>query len=650
MPLLIQSGPQSFGEVEKTKNLKNFYRDRYPDGVDLSPDSEVHRLVLREVLARAQLARSFVERRFDSWKEIDKVLVAYRDLTAEEEEVKRENKDKPVGIVVPITFAVRETLLTYLASRFLIPPIFRYRGVEGRDPITAAKMEILVDVQRSRSKMELALYSMWEDALAYGIGVASPQWKRLYGVGGSLEGPRVLWEGNVLEHLSPYDILPDPNRSTNDIQSSEFFGSIKRTSLYALLSEERVDRKLFNCRYLWHTNRLTLLASRPEQQFTESSGMTPVDVIQLAVVIIPKEWKLGDSEYPEKWVFWVAGDSVIIRAEPLGLFYDEYPIVVCAPLFDNYSMTPISLLERIQGLQTFADWMINAYAINVRKVLGLSLVVDPQAINMEDVRSDSIVKVIRLNKAFWGRGRVADYIHQLQVDNVTAENIPGISFLMDIVQRVTGASDIVQGIVRTSGERRSATEAQAAVAAATSRLQKLARIISIQTHQDIARMFAYNNQQFLSRELRLKILGDWGRRLNLEYGLNIPEGGELVISPDDFVPFDYNLIPYDASVPSEENAEAWVQLVSPLLARPEAAMALGLDMRRVFLHIARVLGAKDVYDFIQQQTAPASVAVRPDEEVVRGAERGDLVPLEESDILGSVAEELLAGRGGVSEL
>jgi len=624
----VRSRQMNFGD----ENFEKLYRPHYPDNLDLSPDGELHRNLLLEIFSRVQEARGKMEERFDSWRSIDRTMRAYKDLSVEESDIQAKDENKPVSIVVPLSFALREAAMTYYVSRFYQPPIFRYRGIEGNDPLTAAKMEVLVDLQRYRSKVELSLYSLWSDQWTYGVGFGAPGWMRQYGIGSAKDPigePRMLWEGNKLTHINPYDALPDPNKGINDIQSSEYFGRVRHTSYYELLSEERTNPRMFNCRYLKYLNHLSVFKSMDDEaqrQPGDTFAGMPVDVIELTIVLIPKDWKLGDSEYPEKWLVWVAGDGLIIRLEPLGLFYDEHPVVGCAALFDDYTMTPQSMSERLSGMQLFADWLINAYILGTRRGLGLNIVVDPYAINMADLRSDEVVKYIRLNKSHWGRGKVSDYIHQLKIDNVTSENIPGVSFIMDMMQRVAGLPDSMQGIMRGGGERRSATEAQNTFDIAVSRMLKSAKIISIQTHQDIARMFAYNNQQYLSNDLRLKITGDLDSKLRMEFGIDDQTlGSDFTISKDELADFDYNLVSYDATSPGDQDRTGWRELVTPMLANPQAGQMLGLDMQRIFLHVARTLGEPNAANFLLR---PPKARTLSDRDIEREEQRGNITPIE----------------------
>ena len=631
MPILVVGNPlKTLKDLTGDKDLKY----KYPDDMKLKPDSDLHKTIATKIYEMTQTSRQYMSQSYPSWRRMDKTLMAFKDLTQKEKDIKKKDPTKPTAIVVPISFALRQTILTYFVSRFLSPPIFRYDGFEGGDTLTAAKLEMLVDLHCFQSKVGLNLLSMWQDSIGYGIGVSIPHWMRKFGKGTAKNpfgGPHLMWEGNALSHVSPYDFLPDPMVDVNHPQDAEFIGYVEHTNMSSLLAREQSEpNKWFNVRYLWNlmggnteNSEALTFEKRPSGA---PGGVTPVDVVHKSVSIIPSLWGLGTGQYPEKWLFSVAANSIVIKAEPLGLFYDEHPIAVCAPVFDNYSMTPISLLERVQGLQTFADWLVNAHILNVRKGLGINIVYDPMAINGIDLRSDNAVKLIRLRPTHWGRGDVSKYIQQLKVDDVTRQNIPDTSAVFDLMQRGVGVSDGPQGIV-TGGERTSATEASNTFGASMSRIQMSAKIISEQAHQDIARHFAYNIQQLMSKPQRLKILGDQTLKLQAEYGSGSPEGNlkSTVADPEDFVDFDFNVISSDASVPGEEDRRGWEQLVSPLLANPQNGTALGLDMKRIFLHLARQLGARNAADFLLN---PPSVRVVPDSQIREGAEAGNLVPIE----------------------
>jgi hypothetical protein len=59
--------------------------------------------------------------------------------------------------------------------------------------------------------------------------------------------------------------------------------------------------------------------------------MTPLDfygVLEFAWELIPADWGLGSGKVPEKWVFTVGNDAVIIGAQPLGYYHNKFPFQV----------------------------------------------------------------------------------------------------------------------------------------------------------------------------------------------------------------------------------------------------------------------------------------------------------------------------------
>ena len=77
----------------------------------------------------------------------------------------------------------------------------------------------------------------------------------------------------------------------------------------------------------------------------ESRNMTnitnPVDNIKMYINLIPKEWGIGDGEYPEKWFFVLSADDVITEMYRADHNHGLYPVAVASPEYDGYSITPI---------------------------------------------------------------------------------------------------------------------------------------------------------------------------------------------------------------------------------------------------------------------------------------------------------------------
>jgi len=403
MPNIVYGDIGKVNQSVLANTDKTFDYD-YPEDLDLRPGSDLHRRIVNEVLRRAHVSHRVMSNRFDSWNEIDRSLTAYIEPDTgglgddhEERDLKKNvrTKNRPVSIVFPYSYAILETVLTYLVLAFLEEPIFRYEGVSPEDVIGAILLEKVVSLHTNKTKVGLALHTMFRDSLAYGIGVGAPGWYtrtgskivaastgfmgslgRFIGMGleKTVKENVVLFEGNKLDNVDPYLWLPDPNVPCDRVQDGEFCGWVNRTSFVKLMNEEAIGPDLFNVRYLKDLiNKKSSLYGEDKSSRSEKTGASireaggrheatdPVDTVNMFIDLIPKDWKLGMSEYPEKWLFSVASDALVIKAKKLGLTHNMFPIVVVAPDSDGYTSTPVSRIEVLHGLQTTLDWLFNCY-------------------------------------------------------------------------------------------------------------------------------------------------------------------------------------------------------------------------------------------------------------------------------------------------
>lgn len=619
----------------------------YPNNLDLRPSSTLHTKIVQEVTNRARVSYNEMKNRHKNWRDIDRNLTAFVELDDAESLIKDADKRKPVRIVVPYSYATLETLLAYFSSAFLSDDtLLRYEGVGPEDILPALMLERVIATHTYRNKIALALHTLFRDGFVYGFGVGAPYWDVIHGkkirrqegtwysdiIRKWMGGPSkdivdaVLFEGNNMSVVDPYCVLPDPTVPIHECQKGEFWGWVDRTNYNAMLSEEKTSQgSMFNVRYLnsLHSMKTSIVetdASGRNDRFgtslrTDNTVNKPADRIYMYVNLIPKDWGLSTSEYPEKWMFCVAGDAVVVEARQLGLIHNMYPIVTNCPDFDGHSVSPISRLEIIQGLQETLDWLFTSHIANVRKAINDMLIVDPSLINMNDLKHPGPGRLVRLRKHAWGRG-VDQAVKQLAVSDVTKQHIGDSSYVIDLIQRVTSATDSLQGLMRTGGERVTAQEYSGVRGGALSRLAKSAMITSMQVMRDLGYMFASHTQQFMSEEVYIRTVGDWEREFIDEYGIELPpaENNRIRIRPNDILA-DYDVITTDGSVMNPDDANTWVNLFS-VLSKNEALMQR-FDMARVFKHIARKMGAKNVDKF--------EVRTAPDASVSKEAQAGNVV-------------------------
>jgi len=586
------------------------------------------------------------------WDELNDKLCAYITPTDKERLIKLKDPRKPVSIVFPYSYAILETLVSYMCTAFFPEPMFRYEGMGPEDVSGALLLEKVINLHVVRNKVALNLHTMFRDANVYGIGAVTPQWmvKRgtktrsedlgsydnvgLFTQSGRTKVTReneVLFEGNELLNIDPYGYLPDPNFPIHEVQRGEYVGWLDRAGYMDLLSEERDgDGELFNVRYLRHVNNKTSnilgdkgFRNRRSNEPSRNRNISdPIDLFHIYVKLIPSDWNIGDSKYPEKWLFTVAGDAVIIRAKPLGLHHDQFPVAITAPDFDGYSPIAYSRLEILQGMQVVIDWLFNSHIANVRKAINDMLIVDPYLLNIEDLRDPEPGAIVRTRRPAWGRG-VENSVKQLAVTDITARNMQDVSLIIQYMQQVSGTDNPIMGNLRKGGpERLTSAEFKGTTQGAISRLERIARVIGLQAMQDIGYQFAYNTQQLMNEDVYVKTVGQWPELIQRTMN---PQENRVLVTPHDIL-VDYDLLVRDGSIPGGNFNESWIDLFKTI---GESELLLPrFDIVRIFKYIATQLGAKNVEDFeMSPQKQQVQAITAPDEQVQQQNANGNLVQL-----------------------
>lgn len=628
------------------------YKYRYPRRRSLKPGTDAHDRLRDFILTRAYASRSTMQGRFASWRQMDQMLTAYIPLSENEKRIIDDDPRKPVSMVVPVGYAVLETLLTYMTGALLSPPYFSYKGTGPEDELKAMVLEKVIDQQCARHKSGLSLYVQLRDAFVYGLGVSTPYWKRRKGwktrkvtryeyAGDALASglppeafeereryETTLFEGNAIDNIDPYMYLPDPNVAIHKVQDGEFVGWVERTNYNTLLmAEQEEEEGLFNVKYLKHVDgRSSLYETDPSNRDKHNlpdfydTYSRPIDVIYMYATIIPKEMGVGASEKPEKWLFTLAGDRVIIQADPINLNHNLYPVTVCAPDFDGYSVAPMSRLENVYGLQQAINWLFNSHTANVRKAINDMFIVNPEMVNMADLLKPSAGKIIRLRRSAWGKS-VKDAIDQFSVTDVTQNHINYAMVMLDLLNRITGAVDNLQGVPRSGSERVSATEASDVNRGASSKMRRLARIIHEMTFVDHAYMHAYHTQQFAEMPVYVDLTtGDWADVLMEAYDVD-----SLEVDPTD-LDFDYDIRPTDGSMPNAGDTQNLTALYQVAAQDPELRQEI--HMTRFFLKLAQANGFTNVHEFLRSKSI--NTQVQTPEQIQQGVQSGNLVPLEEA--------------------
>lgn len=638
---------------EEYSRLDNEYD--YPNDLDLRPDSELHKNLLEYITTACTESADVLEARHPTWKKLDEKLTVFVDLDDDEKQLKSEDDSKPVSIVVPISYATRETLLTYWAAAFLKHPIFKYEpSKDPKDLLNTIILESLVNRDCIRSKVGLDLHTMWSDTMTYGFGIGSPTWitKHRYKsrmvskvikdfLGFPIKKEQVFarekvikFEGNALKAVDPYNFLPDPSVPISDVENMDYVGWVERVSLNQLLLEENDSDDVFNVKYIKLMKDYNSCFFNADDVSTgrysksgidfdgenRSEASKTTDVVRMYMWIIPSEFGLSDIDYPEHWSFRVAADRVIIEARPSHFDHNSHPLASITTDSDGHTSVPVSILEREYPLQHGMDWLWKSHVANVRKAVNNMFVLDPSRININDVTDTRFGMVARARASSWGMN-IKDAFQQVPVSDVTQNHISDMGFLMNIDSKVF-TSDQAKGYQDRRGERVSATEARDTRQSFLSKMEKMARLGAMQGHYDIAYQFGSNTLQMLEEEQVVKIIGNYKEVLQEEYGL---EEEYFKVIPENF-DVDFDVLPQDGSIPGGEFGENWENLLG--LAAGNEVLAKDLDLTRIWLHIARLYGAENPEEFKRKNV---QTRAEPSEEIEKGVDSGRYVNADQLD-------------------
>jgi len=608
--------------------------------------SELHKKVLSALEERRKIAYENVEDTYNRWRDNEDRYLAYMP-ESELDRIKKAERKSGLGpqtttLIIPMSYALLMTWHTYMTTVLLgRTPIHQWEGRTQFGQKGKMSVETLMAYQ-TRVGEHLVPYYVWLlDTGKYGLGVLGHHWtdETAYvseiqetpltfaglevGNGKTIEETVVReipgYEGNKLYNIHPTKALFDPRVPLMEYQRGEFVvievGAVSRGSA---LSNPRffnkgLIKKMDSRGNLWEEVRSSQIAFPDEEVETyEPHGAMSVGTLKPSeyyVRLVPKEWGLGDNDNTELWVFTVLDKHVIIGAQPIGTYSQKFPVRIQEHEPDGHQLTKRSFLDIVGPLQDFLDWLINTHRLNVAKALNDTLIVDPSLVYMSDVRDPEAGKLIRARPRAYGQGLLDKAIHQVRIQDVTQQHLSTTSLVMEMMQRVSGVTEQVMGMLEPGG-RKSATEIRTSATFGVNRLKTETEFLSASGWQPLAQELLAQTQQFMSRDIELKLIGE-------DAGLNSRDLEQFLnVSPEDIRGF-YDYVPVDGSLPVDRMAQSQVlmQLMGQMGQVP--GVLAQYDMGGAFSWIAELMGAKGLKNF--------KIQLSPDEIVKRQLAEGNVV-------------------------
>lgn len=632
-------------------------------GQKIAYGTQQHQKILQALRARKDLWKRKSDDLHKALRKAEEAHQFYIKTSDEdaEREKEREQQGKPTQqtLVIPYSYAMALSAHTYWCSVFLSrDPILQFTARHGEPQTQVQAVEAVVNYQVQTGGHLVPYYQWLLDPAKYGFGVLGKYWDVDYTVVSRIEEQKESYYGIELEgkskrvkvsekvksyegtrcfNVMPWDFIHDPRVSLARFQEGEFCGRLTDSGWLEIVAKEQ-DGWYFNIDALkknkartneLHEDASSVLDLPTDENVSDGHDLPmqdvgTVDLLELFVKLIPEDWGLGKSKYPEIWVFTLANDAVIIGAQPLGEAHGQYPFDVLTNEVDQYTLRPRGFYEILEPMQNMLDWLINTHFYNVRRVLNDTLLVDPSRVVMKDLLQGGPGKMVRAKPSFYGND-MRTAVHQLPIQDVTRQHMQDAEAVMQMMQRVAGVSENVMG-VQASGGRKSATEVRQSNSMSINRLKTQAEFMSAQGWAPHSQKLLQMSQQHYEAEMQLRLAGS----------LVGNDTQFLGITPQDIAGF-YDFVAVDGTMPVDRYAQAnlFTQMFAQIRQFPE--LVQGYDLPKIFAYVLQLSGLKNINQF--------KVEVQPDEQVATGRANGNLQAVGGDSGAGQSDQPRRAGSG-----
>lgn len=601
----------------------------------IKPGSESHEKLLTRFRGMLDLSENKMGQFYNRWNYRELQYQAY--VTAKDWEAiykagldsKTETFQKLTPtLIIPYTFSTIRTIVTYLTTVFLArKPLFTV-GANNSKYIPAAKnMETLLQYNAEHSKFVMHATQWLYDGEIYGLGVLRTGFKdekkkKTTFVTNPLDGTLIktqredlVYQGNTVERIDPFLFFPDPRVPMMKVAKEgqfcfwrQYVGkfTLQKSGEFLYLddigpmSRDTEGQSLRNV----FAKGNSLTTGQTDNLLGNTHTIDFVQVDEGTVELVPSEVGLGDEDIPRKFLVTIANKKQIIRLEPYENDHDMHPVAVIEP-YGLGGFGNLGISDYLSPLQEMISWLLNSHIQNVKGSLNNSFIYDPSMINEKDLKSPAPNKCIRVRPKAYGVD-VSMYLKQLDVRDVTSNNVNDIQMLTRIGDSLSAVNENYRGL-QDSGGRKTATEIRATIEAATSRLASHAQYISATGMQDLGVQWSLNNQQYLTQSFETQVLGADGMMAS------------VVISPES-INGDFYFPIHDGSLPIDKVAlfDIWTQVLQFTQGDQEIRSTFSLP--KIFEFVAKLGGAENIDQFkIQQGGDPAMLAQQ--------AQMGNLVPV-----------------------
>jgi len=607
----------------------------------IDPKSELHKKLVARISSRVTLAKEAHSDRHDKWRKAEETTLAYLpevEMDAARKHKREQGEPKYTTIQIPYSYATLMSAHTYWTSTFFArSPVHQYAGRHGESEMQVQALEALIAYQVEVGEMMAPYYIWLYDVGKYGQGVLGHYWDQEiihYGSILEYENPttgaievlqsteEVLgYEGNKVYNISPYDFMHDPRVTLAQFQKGEFCCSRRRMGWADIIRREKagyftnLELLKEHCGADSQTSDGSSELKRPDFSkkllMDDEKSSHPAGGIfwEVYIEVIPSEWGLGKTDYPQKWCFTITEDlQLIVGASPLGYIHGKFPFDVLEMEIEGYGIHNRGIPEILEGVQNTMDWLINSHFFNVRAALNNQFIIDPSKLVASDAQNGEPGFIWRLRPEAYGED-IRKFFHQIPVTDVTRGHFTELNNMMSVGEKVLGVNDQIMGGLNAGG-RKTATEIRTSSGFGTNRLKTIAEYMSHSAFAPHSQKLVQSSQQYYDMSGKLRIVGDLAQDAGPAFTNVTPE----------LIAGFYSFVPIDGSLPVDRMAQAnlWKEIFAGLRNMPPQ-IAQGYDWAKMFGWMASLAGLKNIHQF--------KVQVVPDAQLQGQAQAGNVIPM-----------------------
>lgn len=535
---------------------------------------------------------------------------------------------EPERFVMPLSYA---QIQTFVAFAFLLlnqnPSFFQLDAEANQNYGMTEYIERLLKRDLNYNGFASKLYQILLDIARCGLAFTNTYWNKetqwvqlpsqpdstQIGPYETSTGPTVQnielvkYEGNRIDNINPYRILPDTRLPLTRWHDGQFIADEIEWHISQMKEFER-QGMLCGTKYLSPMQR-TMFDRRGPGRFWRTMNSfiatekDPTDFMviltQVQLKLVPKEWDLGPEDYPILHLIRLGNDNRILSIEPSAYLHGDFTYDGAQLSPDNQSRVNESVADVIHAIQDTVTWLINSRIASVRKTLDSHFIIDPDKFQMDTIYGRSPFIFTKRNMSTIG---IDKFFKQLDVRDTTQSHMQDADTFLKMMQFITGINENAMG--QFAGGRRSATEARAVNAGAASRM----KIPVVMMWQDMiapmGRKMMSNQRQGMSFESFSKVIGSQTPYLQEMYQFYCPSDPRLLVGNNDYFVFDDTL-------DSEKGfmAQSLQELLQVVIQSPE--MAPAFDIEQMLTEIQRLRGVPNVSRFILPQAQRPPVQVQP---------------------------------------